>query len=100
MQMGSNLDPMVKHWITSHQESNACPAFEFNILGSYTDCLSRQVAEALRIMSSKNMLLNSKNEYASNCLSRVCVDMDKYERRKLERMEEKQEKADLRKNGT
>ena len=88
---------MVKHWMTSHSESNACPSFEFNIIGSYTDCLSRQVAEALRIMNSKDVLLNSKNEYASNCLSRVCVDMDKYERRKQERREEEQEKADLRK---
>ena len=65
---------MVKHWMTSHPDSNACPSFDLNMLGSYTDCLSRQVAEALRIMSSKDVLLNSKNEYASNCLSRVCVD--------------------------
>jgi hypothetical protein len=43
------------------------------------------------------VILNSKNEYASNCLARVCVDMDRYERKRLERLEEEQEKTDLRK---
>ena len=81
--------------MTKHGEDNECPAFRFSVLGSYRDCLSRQVAEALRIQNSKDSLLNSKSEYASNCLARVCVDMDRYERRRLEKMESEQEKKEL-----
>ena len=86
---------MVKHWMTKHGDDSYCPAFRFSLLGSYTDCLSRQVAEALRIQNSKDSLLNSKSEYASNCLARVCVDMDRYERGKLEKLESEQEKTEL-----
>jgi hypothetical protein len=55
--------------MTSHAEDPNCPAFRFSILGTFSDCLSRQVAEALRIQNSKDFLLNNKNEYASKCLS-------------------------------
>ena len=41
--------------------------------------------------------LNSKNEYASNCLVRVCVDPDRYERKRQERLEDEQEKTEMRK---
>ena len=86
---------MVKHWMALHSEDIECPSFRFSILGLFPDCLSRQVAEALKIQNSKDVLLNSKNEYASNCLARLCVDMSKYERKKLERMEEEKEKKEL-----
>jgi hypothetical protein len=85
---------MVKHWMTSHAEDPECPAFRFFILGTFSDCLSRQVAEALRIQNSKDSLLNSKNEYASNCLSRLFVDLDKFERKKFEKREEEKEKKE------
>ena len=87
---------MVKHWITTHPDEDSCPPFKFKVLGSYRDCLSRQVSEALRIQNSTDTLLNSKNEYASNCLARVVVDMSKYERRKQERLEDERDEFEAR----
>ena len=58
--------------------------------------LSRQVYEALRIKNSTDTLLNSKNDYASNCLARVVVDMSKYERRKQERLEDEKDELEAR----
>ena len=75
---------MVKHWMTEHGEDNECQAFKFSVLSSYRDCLSRQVADVLRIRNSKDSLMNSKSEHTSNCLARVCVDNDRYERRRLD----------------
>ena len=69
-----------------------CPPLQFKIIGSYRDCLSRQVSEALKLQNTGNEILNSKNEYASNCLARIVVDMDKYERKKMDMKEEEDEK--------
>ena len=55
---------------------------------SFKDCLSRQIAEAILIHLSKDKLLNSKNEYNSNCRARVTVEENVYERKKRERKEE------------
>ena len=66
--------------------------FQFQIIRTYRDCLSRQVSEALKIQNTGDEILNSKNEYASNCLARIVVDMDKYERKKMDRKEEEEEK--------
>jgi hypothetical protein len=84
----SESSHMVKHWIQEHPAARKRPEFEFSILGVYRDCLSRQVAEALRIFYSDAHLLNSKNEYLANCLTRITVDEDKYERKKRERLED------------
>ena len=65
---------IVKHWISSHEEEKEQPDFIFRKLTSYKDCLSRQVAEAILIHYSEDSLLNSKNEYNSNCLARVTVE--------------------------
>ena len=85
---------IVKHWINEHAESESCPGFTFSILGNFRDCLSRQVAEAIRILYTKDQILNSKNEYMANCLSRVCVEEDKYARKKRERLEEQHEEEE------
>ena len=67
------------------------PPFTFTILQSFRDCLSRQVAEAIRIHYSKDALLNSKNEYNCNHLARVMVEEDAYNRKKRARQEEMEE---------
>ena len=59
--------------------------------GRYRDCLSRQVAEALRINMSKDNLLNSKGEYGSNSISRLTVQVDTWEERKRARLEDEEE---------
>ena len=86
---------MIKHWLTSHEEEENCPDFKFRIVGNYKDCLSRQVSEAVMIHYSQDFLLNSKNEYNANCLTRLRVDETKFEqktREKLEAMKEAKEK--------
>ena len=78
---------MIKHWLTSHVEEETCPDFKFRIVGSYKDCLTRQVSEAVMIHYSKDILLNSKNEYNSNCLTRLTIDENKFEKKTRERLE-------------
>ena len=59
--------------------------FSFTLKAKFRDCLSRQVAEAINIMYSKNQLLILKNEYMANCLTRICVEENRFERKKRER---------------
>ena len=54
--------------------------------------MSRQVGEAMRIYFSKDKLLNSKNEYLQNCITRVVVQEETWETRVRERREEDEEK--------
>ena len=54
--------------------------------------MTRQVSEAQKIHNSKDELLNSKNEYASNHLSRIVVDMDSVARKKQVQREEEEER--------
>ena len=79
---------IVKHWLSSHEEEKEQPEFVFRNISSYKDCLSRQIAEAILINYSKDSLLNSKNEYNSNCLARVTVEETIYEKKRRERKEE------------
>ena len=78
--------------MTSHPEDDSCPPFKIKIIGAYRDCLTRQVSEALKIHNSKDELLNSKNEYASNHLTRIVVDMDSVARKKLVQKEEEEDR--------
>ena len=57
-----------------HKEDDSRPTLSFRVIESFKDCLSRQVAEASRIHYATDELLNSKNEYNANHLSRVVVD--------------------------
>ena len=70
----------------------------FKIRKQFTDCLSRQVGEAVAILLSKDQLLNSKNEYVQNCISRITIQEDSLERKKRliqEEVEEKKEETAL-----
>ena len=71
-----------------HQKDDSRPPFSFKVLDSFKDCLSRQVAEAIRIHYAKDELLNSKNEYNANHLSMVVVDEVEFFKKKKQRMEE------------
>ena len=71
-----------------------CPVFTFSIVNKFRDCLSRQVAEAITINYTKDRLLNSKNEYMANCLTRICVEENKLDKKKREREEEMAEKEE------
>ena len=82
---------IVKHWMTSHPEQDTPPIMDFKITSMYKDCLSRQIGEALKINFSKDNILNSKGEYLSNCISRLTVEEDAWERRERSRQEEESE---------
>ena len=52
--------------------------------------MSRQIAEAILIHYLKDELLNSKNEYNSNCLARLTVEENMYKRKNRVRKEEEE----------
>ena len=54
---------IVNHWMCTHPEMNSPTDMAFNITALFRDCLSRQVAEALRIGNYRDILLNSNWEY-------------------------------------
>ena len=72
------------------------PPFGFKIKKSFKDCLTRQIHEAISIYMSESELLNGKNEYLNNCIARVSVDEDAYEKKKREIKEEIEEQERLR----
>jgi hypothetical protein len=82
---------IIKHWLSNHPETLKRPQFKFTIIRNFKDCLSRQVAEAIRIHYSNDTLLNSKNEYNANCLTRLVVEESLIERKKREQREERKE---------
>jgi hypothetical protein len=51
------------------------------------------VAEAIRIMYTRDNILNSKCEYLNNCIPRLTIEENVYERKKRERLEEEEEKT-------
>ena len=73
------------------------PLFRIKILKRYRDCLSGQVGEAIQILLTKEQLINRENEYAQNCISRITVQEDLYERkaRLFQEAEEKQLETDI-----
>ena len=85
---------IVKHWMLSHPEMNSPPKMSFKATSMYRDCLSRQIGEALRIHHSRDTLLNSKSEYLSNCITRITVEEDVWERRERSRREEEDERLE------
>ena len=77
-----------------HPEKGTQPQFRVRIFRRYRECLSRQLGEALRIFFSKDELLNSKNEYVQNNISRVVMNEENWERKERERREEGEEEKE------
>jgi hypothetical protein len=82
--------------MTSHAYDQDKPEFIFRVLSSYKDCLSRQLAEAIRIHYTGDVLLSSKNGYNANHLSSVVVEENVFQRKKRERQEEAEEMEEKR----
>jgi hypothetical protein len=85
---------IVKHWLDAHPELNNPPPFKFTVQKGFKDALSRQLGEAIAIHKSKDSLLNSKNEYVTNCISRITVQEGAIERKIRDRREEEEEKEE------
>jgi hypothetical protein len=77
-----------------HPDRKDCPDFSFSIMNMFRDCLSRQVAEAISILYTKDQILNSKNEYMANCLTRICIEENRFEKKQKERQAEEQEEVE------
>ena len=80
---------VVKHWISDHYELENPPPFRFKVLRTFQDCLSRQLSEVVNIWQSKDSLLNSKNDYLTNCISRITVEEDTLERKQRKKKRKK-----------
>ena len=88
---------ILKHWIESHPELKIIPPFQFRILKTFKECLTRQVTEAVAIMLAGTPLLNGKCEYLSNCIARVTIEEDTIKRKKREMEEDIAEKERIKK---
>jgi hypothetical protein len=87
----ASFDPsshIVKHWMNDHPYMKICPEFSFSIFTRFRDRLPRQVTEANIILYMRYQLLNSKNKYKANCLTRICG------KKLMERQAEEQEEIE------
>jgi hypothetical protein len=87
---------IIKHWIKLHPELNTAPPLKVRKLRQYKEYLSRQVGEAIAILLSRDNLLNSKNEYIQNWISRITVEKDKIARKRRLQKEEEADKEEER----
>ena len=71
------------------------PPFKFRVLKTYKDALSRQLGEAVKMWMTGDELLNSKNEYLSNCITRITVQEGAVDRKLRERSEDIAEKEEM-----
>ena len=82
---------IIKHWMDHHPASREMPSFKYRIRKTFKDCLTRQTTEAVAIMLHQGDLLNGKNDYLTNCITRVKVEEDAYQRKRREHQEEEEE---------
>ena len=59
---------MIQHWMQSHGTELKCPEFKFELVGSFSDPLRRQLSEAIHI--NEFGTLNNKHEFGVNELQR------------------------------
>ena len=75
-----------KHWLTAHKCDDSPPDFVFRVYSCHNDPLSREVYEAVMIQKVNAdegiTILNSKSEWNSSSLSRLCIDKKEWEKRK------------------
>ena len=74
----------VKHWISSHDDLESPPKFEFKIVSSFKDPLTRQLSEAIRIERRGDSILNSKAEFNRCRIPRLVIDLEAWKSKKKE----------------
>ena len=72
----------IKHWLLDHQELLAPPKFNFKIIKSFQDPLSRQLSEAVRIELRGETILNSKSEFNRCKVPRLKINMEEWKSKK------------------
>ena len=68
----------IKHWLIDHQELLAPPKFNFKIIKTFQDPLSRQLSEAVRIELRGENILNSKSEFNRCKVPRLKINMEEW----------------------
>ena len=53
-----------EHWLLDHPEIEETPKFNFKIISTFKDPLTRKLAERLRIERRCQSILNYKSEYS------------------------------------
>ena len=78
-----------------HPELDTPPKFKFKLISSFSDPLTRQISEAVRIEQRGEQILNSKSEFNRCRVPRLKIDMEGWragkEREKLEKARKAQE---------
>ena len=88
---------MMLHWLNKHGTSLIPPNFEFKQINKYRDSLSRQIGEAVWIISEGT--LKNKNEFGITHLCRLVDDKENWEKEQdhiESEKKKKKEKSDLR----
>ena len=65
----------MKHWVLDHTELDAPPRFKFKIISSFSDPLTRQISEAVKIEQRGEMILKTKSEFNLCRVPRLKIDM-------------------------
>ena len=76
---------MLQHWMDCHGDSMVPPEFQFKVISSYKDSMSRQLSEALLI--EKEGSLNRKMEYGSNHICRLESSVSGWEQERIGELE-------------
>ena len=72
----------IKHWQLDHPELESPPTFRIKVVGSFSDALTRQVSESVRINMRGGNVINSKTEYSRCRLPRLTIDMEEWNSKK------------------
>jgi len=81
---------MVQHWCTHHGTDTEAPKFEFKVIKTCREALSRQVGEAVLIEESGN--LNSKAEFGMNHLCRLVSQINPQDEEAAQKVAEKEKR--------
>ena len=73
---------MYKHWENCHPDGTQ-PAFKIKTIAKFKDCLTRQLAESVRIQLREEVL-NSKSEYSRCHVHRLVIEKNEQEEKKQE----------------
>ena len=82
----------IKHWLLDHPELDAPPKFKFKMIASFSDPLTRQLSEAVRIEKRGEHIRNSKAEFNRCRVPRLQIDMEGWRAGKEREKKDKEER--------
>ena len=83
-----------KHWTTEHPDLGGDPQFRLKIVKVFSDPLTRQLAEAVRIEQRGQNILNSKSEFSRCRVPRLTLETEGWKKEKEKFDEEPREGPD------